>query len=299
MPDNMPTPSVPPKGPTFVSDVEDSLNVLEQLSASANATDDYLKGILQAQELQLQMATQQGAIQGSVNDDTIEVGGRFSVPGRGALPEDAIGTVARDIQENDTGPAVFDLNGGRYFARVRNDDADTLQAGTAVRCVGGQNRVTARGAAGGFGTFGIGEGFFRYKGNLFQIPDIVDRDQDVKVANQLYIRGDYQTVSSTLDPGEEKEFARIEPARDQIFLLKTTNATAHSTVKYNYYIDGTDPDQDLSGTMPWATPPDHYEVVDGGYNIVEDYVALEIAEASGSNSYSTVSGSLTGLLINV
>lgn len=292
---------MPPEGPLPASEVEAQLNIVESALSSATGTDEFLSAILEAQRAQLQALRQEGAMLGSVGNDDIPEGGIFSVPSRSALPEDAVGTIARDIQPNASGPGVFRISGTTFYAVVKNDDDDPLQAGQSVRVIGPRNRVTARDAAGGYGAIqsATQPGVFRFQGNLFRIPEVVTRDQDVKVSNQKYIRGTYQDVSGGLNPGETKEVARIEPDNDQLFLLKYTNATAHNTVRYRYTIDGPNPDQDLSGTMPWATPPDLHEVIPDGWNIVEDYVSLEFVEESGSNSYSTIQGTLTGLLIDV
>lgn len=299
---NEDTTQTPPDGPLSVDDVRDDLNAIESALAGASATDEYLAAILRAQRTSLEIAQQQGAAAGVVDDDGTPRGGRFSSPEQGALPEDAIGTVARDIQPNATGPAVFDINGTLFYAVVKNDDDDPLQAGQSIRVIGGRNRVTARDASGGFGTVADAsqEGIFRFKGNIFNIPEVISRDQDVKVANQKYERGTYTSVSGDLAPGEDKEMARIEVDNDQLLLFKYTNATAHSTVEYEYYIDNTnEADKDLSGSTPWATPPSLFEVVPDGWNIVEDFVSLRFRETSGSTSYSNVQGSLTGIILNV
>lgn len=146
----------------------------------------------------------------------------------------------------------------------------------------------------------LGDRTFQIDGGRVRIPPVITDAQDAKTTNQTYINGVYETVAPTLDPGERKEFARVEPRESQVFLFKHTSATAHDTVRYEYFIDDEDdPDNDLTGTIPWASPPDLYEVAPDGYRLVNDFVSLQLSEQSGANSYSNVQATLTGLLLEV
>lgn len=146
----------------------------------------------------------------------------------------------------------------------------------------------------------LGDQGFRLNGRRVRIPRVITDEQDVKATNQQYINGVYTTVDSTLDPGEAKEFARVEPRESQVFLFKHTAATAHDTVRYEYFIDDDeDPDEDLTGNIPWATPPDRYPVSPSGYRLVDDFASIRLLEQSGTNSYTNVQASLTGLLLEV
>jgi hypothetical protein len=296
----MPPNDLPEEGPVYLSDIREDIQDFEALANQFSSEDEYLAALNQNVVALLRQQANRGAHDGSIVDDTVTTGGRFSVPEHSALPEDAIGTVARDINPGDTAPAVFQLGGSVFYAVVQNDDSEEMQAGTSVRVIGTSNRVTARGAAGSVagGAPGSGSDTFRYNGSLYQVPRILTTDEDVKVANQTFVGGTYTDVSDTLDAGQQKEMARIEPSPDEFLLLKYTNATAHDTVEYNYYIDGDfEVDEDLSGQSPWATPPSLHEVAPGGFKLVEDYVAVELAETSGSNSYTGVQATLTGLTI--
>lgn len=291
---------VPPNRPLRASEVRDDLNTVEELLSYASADDEYFEALLLNTALIAEGVMGQARTSGGFVDDTSGDGGAFSTPTQGALPLDAIGTLARDVNPQDTGPAVFQISGTVFYAVVENVDKEERQAGTSVRVVGEGNEVTARGAAGNLaGVGGAGGGdFFRYNGALYKIPRVTEKDEEVKVANQLFKRGTRTNVSADLGPGESKEFARIEPDSDSFALLKYTNATAHSTVEYNYYIDDPqDRDEDLSGPTPWATPPDLFEASPGGFKLVEDFASLELVETSGSNSYSNVQGTLTALVL--
>lgn len=291
-----------PQGAVSLSDIQDRVSFIEQVAADLSPQDEYLQAIAQNQALLLQMMGQQGTMTGEVTDDTQREGGPLTDIESSRLPEDATGTVARDINPGDTGPAIFQLNGSVFYTIVQNTDREEMQAGTAVRVVGPRNRVTARGAAANIAGAGAGAGGrgFRYQGRLYLVPNVTEGEQDVKVANQLYNRGNYSAVSATLQPGGELEVARIEPDANEFLLLKHTNATAHDTVEYEYYIDNNqEPDPDLSGPSPWATPPDLYSVSPDGFRLVEDFVSLKLVETSGSNSYDTYQGTLTGILVEV
>lgn len=292
-----------------LSDYDADLNWIESVIETVSPTDEYLsalievnKAILRSERKRLEESRQQAAINGAATDVDNVDGGMFSDNTEGALPEDAVGVVTRDTQPNNIGPGMFRINGSPFYAMIKNDDDEVLQAGDTVRVLGGPNKVTRRGA-GGIGLLGgggLGESYFRYKGRLYRIPQVVDRNQDVKVSNQSYADGNYTDIDGSLGAGETKEIARIEPPRDSFFLLKYTNATLHDTVRYNYYIDNqTDPDEDLSGSIPWATPPELHEVIPGGWQLVEDYVYLELVEESGNTEYDTVQASLTGIEMEV
>lgn len=139
---------------------------------------------------------------------------------------------------------------------------------------------------------------FRFNGVNYNI-DIANTSENlVKVANETYNAGERETVSQDLEPGEEKEFARIEAGPGKFLLLLTTSATPHPSAEYRYYInDESEPDPNLSGNAPWASPPAEYEVRKRGFMIVEDFVSLQIAETTGEREYSGVEGWLTGIVL--
>lgn len=139
---------------------------------------------------------------------------------------------------------------------------------------------------------------FRYQGSNYNIDIANVSDNLVKVANQKYEFGERTNVNQTLEPGESKEFARIEVDEDHFILIFTTSATAHPTVEYNYYIDDPDNiDENLSGSAPWASPPQEYQVRRRGYMIADDFVSLEISEDSGNTEYSSVEGWLNAIIL--
>lgn len=167
-----------------------------------------------------------------------------------------------------------------------------VSAGPGVPLVGDETGAAAE--------TGSSDTFF-YDGRVRTIPRAVDEDRDVKVSNQKYDEGTYTAVSNTLDPGEEKVVARVNVAPDEFFLWRGTFATEHATVDYDYYIDsspdGGKPDQDLSGSRPWTTPPDLFTPVPDGFMIVERSVSLVFRETDGTTSYSGVEGALTGIIM--
>jgi len=141
------------------------------------------------------------------------------------------------------------------------------------------------------------EGFV-YEGQQYNI-DIANPGPDlVKVANESYVKGEREPINENLQPGEQKEFARIEVRPGEFILLLTTSATPHPTTEYQYYIDGEEqPDPNLSGNAPWASPPNEYEVRRRGFRIVDNSVSLQISESTGERSYSEVEGWLTGIVV--
>lgn len=291
-----------PAQPTTLSDIEAQTNWAEKLISNASPGDERLDALVRNSNIALTLMAQQGALDGSVGADPGRDGGPLTDPDFDRLPQDAIGRAAEDINPGDTGPAVFQLRGTIFYSIVTNRESDEIQAGESIRVIGGRNGVTTRGAGSlaGFGSGGGGNTTFRYNGQLYEVPTVTEGDEDVKVANQLYVQGAREDVSSTLAPGESKAFARIEPGTSQFALFKYTNATAHSDVRYEYYIDDPEtPDPDLSGSVPWATPPDLYEVSPGGFKLVEDYVVLQMVNTSDTTTYENVQGTLTGLLIDV
>jgi hypothetical protein len=291
-----------PREPVSLSEIDNQLNFVERALGHLSDDDEYDRAIIQNQASMIRLLAQDGLMTGGVLDGENRLGGPLSNPERSALPLDAVGTTARDINPNDSGPAIFQIRGTIFYTVVQNNDKEEMQAGTSVRVEETGNKVTARGAAGTIGNSGAGgaDDTFRYQGRLYSVPDVTRGSEDVKVANQRYLRGTYENVTETLEPGGDLEVARIEPDANEFALLKYTNATAHDTVEYEYYIDGTaEPDPDLSGPSPWATPPDLFEVSPGGFRLVEDFASLRLVETSGQNSYDTFQGTLTGLLIEV
>lgn len=281
-----------------VGEVRGNINLIENFLGQLSGDDEYLEAILQNQVLQLRAQLANAGLPGGPQSE----GGVFTDIEKGALPVDAIGVAAEDIRLNDTGDAVFQLDGSTFRATVRNVDDFELDAGQAVEVVGRQNSVEAAGAAGGVsGLFSNDDpDTFQYRGRLRVVPRVVDAEDSVKVSNQLYDQGTYTNVDGKLEPGQEKTFAKISVRRNEFILLKYTNATLHDTVSYNYYIDGSnDPDEDLSGSFPWATPPDFHEVVPDGYQLIDKSVELKLKETSGSTEYDGIQGTLTGFVLSV
>lgn len=276
---------------TTVEETLAEINALESLAGGLTEVDEYSQAILrnQALSLRLQLEQQRGALPEAVN---LRGGTRRLVP-RGS-----VGIANGTIYENDTGKATFQINGTIFITTVEADE--DIDSAALVEVIDGENTVEETDGS-GFGRLtGGGSDSFVYEGRFRSIPSVVDPENDLKVENQLYNDGDYTTVTGDLGPGQEKEFARIEVANDEFLLFKYTNATAAQTVRYNYYVDGpNDPDPDLSGSSPLASPPERYEVIPDGYMIVDNSVSLVIEETSGSNSYSGLSGLLTGIKLEV
>jgi len=139
---------------------------------------------------------------------------------------------------------------------------------------------------------------FRYKGEIYNV-DVANVGPDlVKVANEKYIKGTRTEVSEKLEPGAEKEFARIEVKDGNFLLLLTSSATPHPTTEYKYYEDGSNnEDANLSGSAPWATPPDEYEIRRRGFRVIDNSISLQISETTGERAYSNVEGWLTGVIL--
>lgn len=280
-----------------VGEVRERLNIVERLTSAASGQDEFLAAILRNQQVQLLQELGRAGLPGGPGGEGI-----YDDAETGALPQSIIGVAAEDIDINAKGSAVFQLEGSVFEAEVRNSSDQPLDAGGAVEVVGRKNAVDAAGAAGGVSGLFSNEDpdTFQYRGRLRAVPRVLESDDTVKVANQRYINGEYESVDATLEAGEEKTVAEINVQRNEFILFKYTNATAHETVKYNYYIDGAnDPDPALSGTQPWATPPDLYEVVPDGYQLVDESVRLALSETSGNTEYDTIQGTLTGFVLSV
>jgi len=277
-----------------LDDVNEQLNIIEQIDNALSDDDELMRAILSGQQIQLLMMLQQGQYRGGLAPG--DVGGELAELGGRSLPIDALGIAAEDIQGGYNGTAVFFLDGGRFVAEV-TPQTDVSQ-NDPLKVVGQENRVKPAGSAGGVADlFGSGDpDTFIYEGDVRAPPRVVTEEQDIKVENQLYVDGEYTTVDADLGAGESKTFARIKVASDEFLLLKYTSASAANTVRYNYYIDGAqDPDEDLSGQTPLATPPDQREVVPDGYMLVDDDVRLEMEETSGKNSYTGLTAGLEAL----
>lgn len=139
---------------------------------------------------------------------------------------------------------------------------------------------------------------FRYKGANYNLDIASASDRLVQVANEKYVAGERESISADLEPGQEKEFARIEADDGKFILLLSTSATAHPTAEYNYYIDGeSKKDENLSGSAPWATPPDQYRVRPRGFMIVDNFISLQVSETSAEREYDSVEGWLNAILL--
>jgi hypothetical protein len=146
-------------------------------------------------------------------------------------------------------------------------------------------------------------------GVIVEIPAGITPDQDIKVANERYIEDTRTEVESVLQPGESKIMAEITVAPEEVILFRATNATAHSNVQYNYYfnqggiserdLNPSDADDDLSGSAPWATPPDLFAPYAQGPMGVESSIALQIVNQDADTVLDPVQGTLTGTKIRV
>lgn len=277
-------------------DIRAELSFIESFISDISGTDDFLEAVLQSQRTQLLLSLQQARFSGGLppgEEEVIEIGDR-------ALPVDSIGIAARDIQHGDNGPAVFQLNGGRFKTEIRADE--DIPSGDPVVIIGTDNLAELATDAGSISTLFSERDpdTFVYEGELRTPPRVVDREQDIKVENQTYTRGDYQSVSTDLNPGQQKEFARVEVEPGEFFLFKYTYASSIQTAEYEYYFDNSDdPDPDLSGSTPLASPPDKAEVVPNGFIIVDRTISLQITETSGNTSYSDVTAGISGLKMEV
>ena len=296
--------------------VEEELNVIESLQATVSGQDDFLEAMLRNQRL-LAMQMIQDLQMGGLESlpiaavETTEAGVPVNYPvnvrvvppadilNDANLPLSAVGKSADDIRGNDTGTAVFQRQGTIFSTTVRatenisgGDNIRVIAPGNIVEELDGQN-ISLPG-------FGDESGTFSYRGNTYTVPTVSETGQHIRVANQRYDKGTRTDVDPTLAPGEEKVFAQIEVPTNKFILAKHTNASAHDTTEYNYYIDTrNERDEDLSGTVPWATPPDLYELNEGGYMFVEDYIELRIAETSGNTTQNDVQGTLTAVVVEV
>lgn len=277
-----------------LDDIQEQLNIIEEIDNALSGDDELSRALLKGQQIQLLMMLQQGQFRGGIapgdiGEELAELGGR-------SLPIDALGIAAEDIQGGFSGDAVFFLDGGRFVAEV-TPQQDVSQ-NDPLQVVGDGNRVAPAGSAGSVANL-FGEGdpdTFLYEGKIRAPPRVTTEDNDIKVENQLYVEEEYTTVSPELDAGEAKTFARINVANDEFILLKYTYASAAETVRYNYYIDNeNDPDEDLSGNTPLATPPNRREIIPNGFMLVDKDIRLELEETSGSNSYSGLTAGLEAI----
>jgi len=276
-----------------IEEIVDELNYIEAFLNDISGQDEYLEAVLENQRIQLLLALQQAVFSGGIPPGDTDPATLGDIP----LPINSIGIMARDIIEGDDGYAVFFLNGGRFRAEIVAEE--DLEAGEPIVVVGGGNRAEAANESGSVsGLFSEAEpGVYTYNGEIRSVPSVVLPEDDIKVENQIYTNGEYNTVESDLAPGQEKRFARINVAPDEFLLLKYTYATAGDTLRYNYYIDGSNtPDPDLSGVTPLGTPGDPKELVKDGFILIEDSVELVIEETSGNTSYDKITGALEGVL---
>jgi hypothetical protein len=308
----------PPDTGDFVTPaaVEEELNAIESLRASLSGQDDFLEAMLRNQRLlgmQMLQNLQMGGLEalpieavettdtGVPTDYPVDV--RVVPPAEilndTNLPLAAVGKAAEDIRGNDTGTAVFQRQGTIFSTTVRA--TENIAGGDNIRVIAPGNIVeTLEGENISLPGFGDESGTFAYRGNTYTVPVVSDTGQHIRVANQRYNKGNREDVEATLAPGEEKVFAQIEVPTNKFVLAKHTNASAHDSAEYNYYVDTrTERDEDLSGTVPWATPPDLYELNEEGYMFVEDYIELRIAETSGSATLDNVQGTLTAIVVEV
>lgn len=137
-------------GPITPEDVENQLSFIEGLLADVSGQDEYLAAILQNQRIQLQRMNQPAGR--TVVDVEASSSGGGGGGGGGAgftagqlaqgavsLPQNATGTAARDVQQGDTGPGVFTLNGTRFVTQIRADEQ--VSQGDTIRVVGPSNLV--------------------------------------------------------------------------------------------------------------------------------------------------------------
>lgn len=293
---------------TTPEDVYEQLNLLKKLVAALDPDTDYQSAILQsintlAEAIESQDMGDGGAAQAQL-DEIIDLL-QQQLEGAAVTTNLPVGLVGRSIDEipnNQTGTGVFNLDGSQYAVRI--EASESIERLEPITIVGDDNLVrptTDLEDAVDDSVPTIGGDFrFRYNGKVLVVPRIAQLNDDIKVANQKYDRGSRTDVSSELGPGESKVLAEVTVREDEIFLFKRTNATSHPDVKYEYYIDDEeDPDPNLSGTVPWATPPEFFEVVDNGYRLVEQFVRLKLVNTSGTTSYDAVQGAITGTKLEV
>jgi len=142
---------------------------------------------------------------------------------------------------------------------------------------------------------------FVYRGEEYAVPSVVDRGDAIATSNQSYSTATdtYENEGASVDAGERKLAAAVETTGREVFLLRATNATLHSTIRYEYvFNDAAAPDPALSGSTPWATPPDLY-TVGSPFVLVEDSVELYLNEQSGNTEYDETAGALIGVRVEV
>lgn len=275
-----------------MDDILDDLNFVEAFLNDISGQDEYLEAILQNQRTQLMLALQRAVFSGGIPPGEADPGQLGNLP----LPLNSIGIMTRDISEGDDGYAVFFLNGGRFRATIKADE--DIQQGQPVVVTGKNNLVEEAAESGSVsGLFAEAEpGRYIYEGEVRAVPSVVTEDDDIKVENQLYDQGEYTTVDGTLDPGESKTIAEINVAPNEFFLGKFTYASAAETVRYNYYIDGSNtPDDDLSGVTPLGTPGSKTQFNYDGFLLIDSSIRLEIEETSGNTSYDNLVGFIEGI----
>jgi hypothetical protein len=248
-----------------IEEAREEINAIERLLDGFSSTDELLEAIIRNQKTRLSMLLNDQ--RRSLPEST--TGGRR----RRLVPEGSVGIANRDIYENDDGPATFQVNGTVFEAEIQAE-ADIESSETIVIVDEENGAVPADGGSFSILNGGAGD-TFSYAGAFRTVPSVVAPENDLKVENQKYADGEYQTVDGTLDPGESKTFAKLDVRPDQFLLFKYTNATAAESVEYEYYIDGKEQhDPDLSGSSPLAQPPDLRAVVPDGFMVVDQSVEL-------------------------
>lgn len=209
------------------------------------------------------------------------------------LPPGLTGQATASIGNGDSGVAVFEISGGEFAATVTAVEDVTVQ--DYIRVIPkGRNLIEPIGTR-------RTEDFLR--------PTVLDADDQLLVANERYREGSRSSVGGSLNPGEEKVMAEVTVPAGQSFMLEGVNATAHPDAVYRYYIgEGTTDDNDLdpdtadpnlSGSAPWATPPDFFAPYGEGPVEIEGSIKVQIANQDDQSSLDPVQASLKGYIVEV
>lgn len=288
--------------PETAAEVREQLNVLQRAIALIDPSSPYEEEILDALRTLVEIqggGLEDGAGTPSTPQELLaEIALKLEEQIQGVtdttdLPAGLTGQAAATIRNGQEGVATFDIAGGEFAAEVQA--VETVDVQDILRVLPqGRNLVESVGVR-------RTEEFIR--------PTVLAVADQLHVANQRYDRGDRVDVVGTLNPGEEKVMAEVTLPGGVSFMFTGTNATAHPDAEYRYFfdqagvldedLDPSDADPNLSGTAPWATPPDLFSPYDHGPVEVRDSVKLQVANESDSTELETVQGTLAGYLVEV
>jgi hypothetical protein len=264
-------------------DVREATNGLERLLGVLDTDDNYMAAVVQNTAVTSRLIKEMSGVSG---------------PGGRNPPIGSAGISIQNIDEGDTGRAIFFLNGDRFVYTVEPNQS--VSRDEVVEVLGEDGEVTPRDDAKKDDILGgsFRGGSFTFNGKQYGVPTVVESDEVVIAGNQEYKAGNFNDISSSLSANGTKTMARIEVGSDKVLLVRGMNASAISSVEYNIYTDdANERNEAFSGSSPPATPPDLYEPAEDGYMVLSDFMEIEFQENQG-NTYSDAQARIEALILD-